>query len=293
MIPAYCDGEALVPTLDSVQRSLQILGLSDSRIVVSDSTPDTCTVDAARTWANRFGVQLEIDYSTSRRTQKAALNAAFDHPAVLQADVVVMLASDVLIPPNSLAALLECLVIGRVDVAVGVKDADPSASSWRRGAGAWQMRAVARAAAMMPESAERAQGCLWAARRSFLEDFRFTVDDGSVADDVDLVRAIRFLGLRMGNAAEARALAVPPGSLRDFALATCRAFAAEPEHSRDRPQLKAGVMEAFHDPKGFMLYLIYRAVCRVCRRRLIAPQDLGRDWGRAQSTLRRAESEAR
>src|SRR2546427_12707280 len=95
-------------------------------------------------WDERVGAMLVVDHANQRRSLKEALNNAFER---VDSDLLVQVNADVVVPGNSLATMLNCLTQDSPPIAaVGAVLPDPMHLRGRHRAGAWQMRAVWRAA---------------------------------------------------------------------------------------------------------------------------------------------------
>lgn len=288
VVPAYNEGTGITATLDSLGDGMEALGILETPIFLSDSSPDLATVRAAERWADRTGASLVVEHSDERRSPKAALNVAL---ARCESDLVVVTNADVVVPARSLAALLESLLVApRPDVVVGVAWPDPAATGLRHRAGAFQLRAVAAEVRRRPPGM-RAEGALWGAWRHFYEGYRYPEGGGSVADDVELARFVAARGLRGRTARDALVYKIPPGTLRDFCLQTRRFFYATstvPGRRRDRYGYGALAREALADPVGAPCYAGYRcyAACFAGRFAAAAHPET---WEPSPSTKRAGE----
>lgn len=252
-IPAYNEGEGIVPTLDSVYDSLSALGMPKAPIILSDSSDATATVDAASEWARSKGAQLVIDRSDQRRNSKQARNVILD---LATSDILVQADADVVVPPYSLLHLLRCLTAApRPAVVVGTTAPDPTFSGTARKASAWQMRATRRYACFLPDDAVRAEAAFWGCWRDFYGGFRFPIGSGSITDDVSLARHVVEHGLPARNCWRAVVAKVPAGTLQDFFLQTQRYYAAAGNDPRRPGKLRAAALEAARDPIGAALYV--------------------------------------
>ncbi|MHB1717557.1 MAG: glycosyltransferase [Acidimicrobiales bacterium] len=288
VVPSYGEGSGIVPTLASLWDGLVQLGLDQASILLSDSSPDHATVDAAREWASAVSCRLTIDYSDERRSLKQALNVAL---AACETDVVVVAVADVVVPPASLAHLIEPICVLRsADVVVGVAAPDPFVKGIQHRAGAFQLNVVRRLTDRTGGSSMRAEGALWAAHRRFYAHWRFPIGQGSVADDVELARAVEAGGFRGVTVADAVVLKVPPGTIRDFRLQTRRFYFATADN---RPAMRSSAewvafgAEAGRDPLGAALYGAYRAVAAVTARHW-ARSAHSETWEPSTSTKRGA-----
>ncbi len=266
-VPSYGEGPGIIPTLVSLWDGMVQLGVPDAAMFLSDSSPDSATVDAACQWASSAGCRLMVDHSDRRRSLKQALNVAL---AFCETDVVAVTNADVVVPAASLAYLLEPIcALQSADVVAGVAAPDRSVKDVRHRAGAFQLNVVRRLV-RTGGSSLRAEGALWAAHRRFYADWRFPIGQGSVADDVELARAVEARGFRGLAVADAVVLKVPPGTIRDFCLQTRRFYFATAD---DRPAVRSGAewrafgTEATRDPLGALLYVAYRGVAAVTARR--------------------------
>lgn len=272
VVPSYGEGEGIVPTLASLWQGMEALGLGGARVLVSDSSPSEDTIVAARKWASTTSCRMVIDHSEVRRSPKQALNVALEQ---CDTQIAIFCNADVVVPPSSLAHLLAPLC-GEppCDVVVGVALPDPTSNSLRQRAGAFQLRAVARVAAKSKaDGGMRAEGALWGARDHFYRNWRFPVASGSIADDVELARAVSSGGYSGTTAAEAVAYKVPPNNIRDFCLQTRRSFFATRDQRpslRSQREWKSFVVEASRDPLGAALYCLYRGVAAMTASRWAA-----------------------
>jgi len=267
VVPSYGEGDGVVETLASLWNGMVRLGLDSAPVFLSDSSPDGATVGAARRWASTVGCQLVVDHSDRRRSLKQALNVAL---AACDTDVVVVTNADVVVPGTSLAHLIVTLCGAEpADVVVGLAAADPSVRKLRYRAGRFQLDVVGRLV-RSGDRTMRAEGALWAAHRRFYAQWRFPISQGSIADDVELARAVEAGGFRGRTAADALVYKVPPGSIRDFCLQTRRfyyAIGGAGTLRRGRAQWRPFAAQAVRDPVGGALYSAYRAVAAVSARR--------------------------
>ena len=232
-VPSYGEGQGIVPTLTSLWDGMVQLAFSGATMFLSDSSPGSATVDAARQWASTVGARLVVDHSDRRRSLKQALNVAL---ASCETEVVLVAVADVVVPAASMAHLLEPIcALQSADVVVGVAASDPSVTDIRHRAGAFQLNVVRRLV-RTGGSSMRAEGALWAAHRRFYGQWRFPIGQGSVADDVELARAVEARGFRGMTVADAVVLKVPPGTIRDFCLQTRRYYFATAD---DRPAVRS------------------------------------------------------
>lgn len=275
-VSAYNEGRGVVRTLESLRSAGGKCGLP-VRILLSDSSDTTETIDAAVEWAASCAddVDLQIDYSERRRSLKEANNVLLDRAS---SDLIVVAVGDAVIPPSSLMHLLLMAVSQpKPVVTFGCSYPDPEARSFRFRASAWQMRVVQRLAASLARDAPRADGVLWATWRGFYRHYRFPIGVGSLHDDEELKRYLIANELRLGNAADAIAYKIPAGSLEDFFRQTDRWFqVAEGTVQRNKTQLRAAVREAIADPVGAIAYALARA--RLSRRRRRSPLSHTEQW---------------
>lgn len=266
-VPAYNEGAGIVHCLSSIETAARACGLSSVQIIVSDSSDSSTTAKAAADWAKgRSDVSIAIDRSGRRRSLKEANNVILQSAST---DLLIIAVADVVVPPQSLAALLQALLApARPAVAFGISYPDPSVRGARYRASAWQMRVVRRYAASLPRDAPRADGALWGAQRSFYSEYRFPVGTGALHDDEELKLHLAREGVPMWNAWDALALKVPAGTLVDFIRQTDRYHeVAGGNLRRDGGQIRAAFAEAIHDPLGALLYSYARARLALRRRR--------------------------
>jgi hypothetical protein len=284
-ITAYNEGPGIVVTLDSLWAGIQSLGLHAAPLFLSDSSDDPLTVQAAEEWARGTQCNLVVDHSAARRLPKAALNVILSS---CRTDLLVVTNADLVIPAESLALLLGAALMPPFpDIAVGATWPDPSARGLRYRAGAWQLRVVQRLAARAPTDEVRAEGAFWCARRRFVEKFRFPEGSGSIADDVELQRAVVSRGYRGANVSSAIVYKIPAGSPHDFALQTRRyhfAVGDQPPR-RSRQDWSALRFEAARDPIGAVLYCAFRCYAFVFRRQIALATDKEM-WEPAATTKR-------
>jgi cellulose synthase/poly-beta-1,6-N-acetylglucosamine synthase-like glycosyltransferase len=266
VVPSYGEGRGIVSTLTSLHDGLVRLGVPDAALFLSDSSPNSATVDAAQQWAVTAGCQLTVDHSDQRRSLKQALNVALDW---CDTDVVAVTVADVIVPATSLAHVIAPICVQRsADAAVGVAAPDLSVHGLRYQAGSSQMRAVRRLV-YSGDMSIRAEGALWAAHRRFYAQWRFPIGQGSVADDVELARAVQARGFRGVTVPDATVLKIPPGTVRDFCLQTRRFYFATSEDRRtirSRSEWRAFAGEALRDSAGALLYCSYRAAAAMTAR---------------------------
>ncbi len=260
-ISSYNEGRAILPTLRSLWAGLVDLGREDSLFVLSDSSDSVDTVESFELWAQQVSANVEIHHSDVRRSLKEALNAILD---VTESEVLICVVADVVVPPESLRALLNHLTCAAgCDAAIGVS------SPIRRGRGVagrastWQLNIVYRLARSLRSTAVRADGVFWGARRSFYQSFRYRVGTGSIADDVQLSEGLSGAGWRVRNATDAVVYKVPASSLRDFAVTTLRTAASNINGVRTPGRWVAALREAALDPLGALCYLIARAYAAI------------------------------
>ncbi|MGH9891027.1 MAG: glycosyltransferase [bacterium] len=282
-VPAYNEGKGVVETLASIHHAAQEIGVPNYAIILSDSSVTRETVEAAGTWATLTGVRIRIDRSEQRRSPKEALNNIFD---LAEADALVLVDADVLIPSSSLAHLLFDLIDPPPpDIAVGSAGPDPAFRALRYRASIWQMNVTRRVAARRPRKAIRSEGAFWGTRKAFYRAYRFPIGTGSIADDVELARHARREGLHVRNSWRAEARKKPAGSLEDFYIQTYRSYAASGGLDRRPRDLRDVFLEASSDPLGALMYLLSRGwAWRRARRR---PDAFEERWLVAESTKRR------
>lgn len=151
------------------------LGLQHVPVLLSDSSPDQGTVDAASEWASTAGCRLVIDHSDKCRSLKQALNMA---SASCETDVTVVTVADVVVSPARLGHLIQPIcVLDSADVVHGVAASDPSVTGLRHRADAFQLDTVPRLT-RTGGSSMRAKGALWAAHRRFYAKWRFPIASG-------------------------------------------------------------------------------------------------------------------
>jgi hypothetical protein len=290
-IPAYNEGDGILPTLQTLWKGLSRLGLTSSPLFLSESYDHTAlsSAESASSWARGVGANLEIDSIDRRRSAKEALNVVF---ARATSDVLILVDADVLIPVQSLLAMIHCLFAKpRPAAVIGATLPDPEFSGLRHRAGAWQMRAVTRATSLAPRSITgpnsfRAESAFCGAWRSFYSAYRFPIGSGSISDGVELSRALVNAGHRSRNAAEAFVYKIPAGSLIDLCSSTVRGRVSIPEHKRRSNEYLAAAIETALDPVGAILYGYGRFWCWRNRRRLLSV-SASEQWHISGTTKRR------
>lgn len=287
IVPAYNEGDGIEWGLDAAYRGLRELGLSHARFIVSDSSDTPATAATARSWASRAGAALAIERSLQRRSLKQALNVALDHPWA-KADWILVMVADVVPRHGSLAVLLDKLVSAPMAVvAVGSCLPDPAYRSWRRRAGAWQLRLVHNLARAQASSAIRAEGAFWAARGAAIQTFRYPIGRGSLADDVELSRWLVSADLEALNVPEAVVYKVPPATFAEFRSQTLRSELAVGHSPRvGLAQAAVAVRLALRDPIGACLYASWRLAAKVFRARDEAEMHSAELW-QTQGTTKR------
>jgi hypothetical protein len=281
-IPSYNEGASIVPTLDSIEREARACGLVRPQLILSDSSRRTETVDAVTAWAATRDLELVVDRSEERRIGKIARNVLFEHA---QAEIFVGVDADVVLPPGTLAHLVDdLLAVPGTMAVVGIAAPDPAFRCRGRRASWWQLAAAARASRWAPPEEMRAQTALWACRRAFYERFRFVPTSGKT-DDTELLRRVQAERIPV-RGSTATVLKVPPAGLADFFLQTERGWVAAPSRRRMFRDLRAAGVGAVTDPVGFGAYLVARGYC-VYRRRRSAPLDI-EQWPISYTTKRGA-----
>lgn len=272
-IQAYNEGDGILPTLRSLWEGLVTTRLTASPVILSDSYDEagSSSAPSASSWARRVGASLQVDSADRRRSSKEALNVVFDHA---QSDVLILVNADVLLPTRSLLKMLQYLFAPpRPMAAIGATLPDPACTGLRHRAGAWQLRAVTRAASLASRSigpdSFRAEGAFWGTWRAFYSSHRLPVGSGSIHDDVEVTRALINGGYSCLNAADATVYKIPTGSVVDLCSGQVRGRAAAPEHRRRSAEYLAAGMEAVRDPLGAFLYCLGRIWCLANRGRLI------------------------
>jgi Glycosyltransferase like family 2 len=290
-IPAYNEGDGVLPTLRSLWQGLADLRLTDSQLILCDSydQESLSSADLSTAWAHEVGARLEVDSIAQRRSLKEALNSILDRA---RTDVLVSVNADVLVPAESLAAMLFYLFSPpRPIAAIGTIRPDPEFSRLSHRAGAWQMRAVWRASSLASRSIDsnsfRSEGAFWGVWRAFYSTFRFPIGSGSIHDDIELTRALVSGGHACRNAAEAFVYKIPPGSLLDLCSGSIRFKAALPGHKRGQNEYTAALIEAARDPLGALLYGANRIWCRRNGDRLLR-ESASEKWRVLKSTKRRS-----
>jgi Glycosyltransferase like family 2 len=289
-IPAYNEGDGILPTLRSLWDALGALRLTNSVVILSDSydQPGRSSAPAATSWARDVGAKLEINTVDRRRSVKEALNVVFEQA---RSDVLILVNADVLVPTQSLLSMLNALFSApRPIAAIGTILPDPAFSSLNHRAGAWQMRAVWRASRLSARwigpNSFRAEGAFCGVWRAFYSTYRFPVGTGSIYDDVEFTRALVNGRCPCRNATEAFVYKVPPGSVADLCSGTLRFRAASPEHRRHANEYVAALVETVRDPLGALLYGVGRIWCR--RHRLRDSDDsFSEQWRVLDTTKRR------
>ncbi|MHB1553629.1 MAG: hypothetical protein ACYCSX_11335 [Acidimicrobiales bacterium] len=173
--------------------------------------------------------------------------------------------AEIVVPSGSMAHLLGPIcALQSADVVVSVAASDRPVKHIRHRAGAFQL-AVLPWLVRTGGASMRAEGALWAARRRCYAQRRFPIEQGSVADDAELARAVEAGGFRGMTVADAVVLKVPPGTIRDFYLQTRRFYFATADDRpavRSRAEWKAFGAEAARDLLGAVLYGAYREARR-------------------------------
>lgn len=266
-IPSYNEGGGILPTLRSLWAGLVDMERQDTLIFISDSSDSTATVRAAETWSRGASARCEISHSDTRRSLKEALNVILNRA---QSDLLVCVTADVLVPPDSLRALLRHLT-GEpgCDVAIGSTLPDRRGRGLASRASAWQLKVVHRIAEKLPPSAIRAEGAFWGAWREFYAAFRYRIGEGSIADDVQLAEALVHGAWKVHSAADAAVLKLPASSLRDFAVTTLRSSVANSRDAEVPGKVSAALAEARSDPLGAACYGLARAYTASKRRSLL------------------------
>ena len=290
-VPAFNEGDGILPTLESLWEGLSKLRLTASQLILSESYDQVALSSAqpAFEWARSVGAKLEIDSRDQRRSAKEALNIVF---ARARSDVLILVDADVLVPVQSLAAMLHCLfATPRPIAAIGATLPDPTFGGMRHRAGAWQLRAVTRATSLAPRSITgpnsfRAEAAFCGAWRDFYSAYRFPIGSGSISDSVELSRALVSGGYPSLNVAEAFVYKVPAGSLIDLCSGTVRSRVSNPEHRRRGNEYAAAIIEAARDPFGALLYTFARFWCWRNRGRLLNDAD-SEQWQMGTTTKRR------
>jgi hypothetical protein len=218
---------------------------------------------------------------------KEAVNALFD---TAEADVLVVSVDDVVVPTESLLALIQGLFTQPFPMAaIGATLPDRGfTGTWRR-AGAWQMRAVTRAVRHAPREINsayfRTEGAFWGARREFYADYRLPIGAGAIHDDVEVTSALIERGYRCVSIPEAVVRKVAPATLEDICSPTIRSQISLRGRRRRRGDFAAAAIEALLDPFGLILYAISRVWCRLHRDRLIV-DSASELWRVSPSTKR-------
>jgi len=292
-IPAYNEGDGVIPTFVSLWEGLVQLGVTEAQIILSDSSDiaGRSSAEYATEWADSVGARLMVDSVDRRRSLKEALNATFE---CARSDLLVLLNGDVKIPAASLRAMLYGLLASpRPVVAIGATLPDPAFSTFDRRAGAWQLRAATRSARLSPRSIApdsfRAEGAFWGVWRNFYSTYRYPIGDGSIADDVELTEALIKGGYACRSVPDAFVYKVPPNSVVDLCLGLVRGQVALAEHNRRGNDYLAAVIEAARDPLGAFLYGLARIWCRRNRRRL--REESVSEWWRMLGSTKRTRSD--
>lgn len=289
-IPAFNEGDGVVMTLRSLWDGLTSLQLGGCRLILSESysEPSLSSAKPAAEWAATTQASLHIDSASQRRPKKEAVNRIFDRAG---SDVLVLLDADVLVPRDSLAAMLYHLFNSPRPVAVaGATLPDPAASGLNYRAGAWQLRASTRAASLAPrlvdQKSPRIEGAFWGSWRAFYSTHRLAVGIGSLAEDVEIAQLLSAGGYTYLNVPEAFVYKMPPGSLVDLCLGTIRSDVALAGRKRGGNEYLAALIEAVRDPFGAALYFWGRIWCRRNRGRLLRASAT-EHWQMLTSTKRK------
>jgi glycosyltransferase involved in cell wall biosynthesis len=285
-VPSYNEGRTILPTLRSLADAARACGIDPIRLILSDSSETEETVETARAWARDENVKLIVDRSKRRRSIKEALNVILDNA---DAELLIVLVADVVIDVSSLKALLfELTDEPRPEVAIGCAAPDPAYRGRQYRASRWQLNVTRRTAGLMERDSPRAEGAFWGAWRTFYAGYRFPLETGSLADDVELVRHLKQEGIPARNASRALAYKVPAGTLEDFYYQTHRAYAAM-DRDEGRPIIRGlitAAVEGLRDPLGAAAYV--RARIWSARRHHKAPAEFGDLWPVSDSTKRGA-----
>lgn len=283
-IPSYNEGQGIVPTLESTFQAARMCGIPRPSFVLSDSSDTAKTMSATEAWAGSKTVSLVVDRSQRRRSKKEALNAILEKA---DADLLVLLDADLVVPAGGLAVLLADLTAApRPEMAFGAVAPDPRKRAIKYRAGAWQMQAVRRLNSRLPFDAVRTEGAFWGTWRSFYEHYRYPLERGSIHDDLELAGHIRERSIPVRNSWRAVAYKVPAASFRDFYVQTYRYYAAAqgtPRRARRDVALAAAV-QALRDPIGAVLYVYARLWAALYHRR--RPIAFEEQWDTAPSTKR-------
>jgi glycosyltransferase involved in cell wall biosynthesis len=281
-IPSFNEGRGIVHTLESLGSALDRLEIPGCRLILSDSSATTETVDSAQEWARRRSIDLLVDRSERRRTSKEARNVIMNRAG---SDLLVQMDADIVVPAESLYYMFLCLLKRPSGVALGSTAPDPHFVSTCYRASAWQLKAVHRYASLLPPDAVRAEAAFWGAWRSFYRDFRFAPGEGSPVDDVDLAKHLHNNQVPTRNCWRAVAFKVPAGTMRDFLLQTHRGYAATEVRHRSWLEIGAALIEGVSDPVGAALYARARVWAAYQQRN--QPHEWTEHWEVEESTKRR------
>ena len=223
VIPSYASGASILPTLNSLHKSVRAWSDESYTLVLSDSSPDHDICVQVRGWSAQVGCTLVIDHSDQRRIIKEALNVAFSKKEVATADIVIVTNDDVVVDVNCISEIVRALSENAdAVIAVGCVLPDPLHATGRRSAGAWQMELVTRIARYQGPNVFRSEGALWGTRGQFAGNYRHPIGSGNIADDVELRDFVKQSNLGALNVHQAVVYKIPASGFSEFALQTHR-----------------------------------------------------------------------
>jgi len=281
LVPAYNEAARIVRCLESVRASDLRAGFEWAEWAVLDGGSTDGTAQLAESWAaNCQEIPLQVVRAAQRSGKAAALgtyHAELISRGLLDS-LVVVVDADSAVAPGALDALLRAFA---QDASLGVAWGADRVDSRRIGhwASAYQMEVVVALARRRGTSAPRAYGRFFAYRVGALADFCWQA--GLIADDTQLSDFVRQHSVPARTVEEARVLATPAASGKDFHLQTQKYLAARTRagggrRAPIRDRVAAAAIAAARHPLWAFAYARARAVSSARQR--LSPVSFGDLW---------------
>jgi glycosyltransferase involved in cell wall biosynthesis len=286
-IPVYNESNNITHLLDDIERSQASLNphFYISEVLVADGSSTDGTVDKVQQWQQEHKqVKVQVFRRHFRVGKPQDLNLIF---STATTELLVCLDGDVRLLENSLANLLSNFYrVPQPDVVWGGDL--PSRRDPHYWAGAFLLDMWRRTRTRLPSDFAVAAGYFFAVSRKFYSSFRFS--EGKIADDITLASYVTVNRIRTYQDPRAIVLVTPVGSFRDYYLQTYRHRAAIRiiKTTAHYPRLPRGLgmrmllEQAITDPRGALLYLLYRLGCIV--QHATRPEIFSECWPIASTT---------
>lgn len=287
VVPSYNEAATIGRCLESIRLAPLPKNFAWAQWLVMDDSTDGSDQVIGDWRLEHPSVPLVLSHSAIRRGKSNALNAAHTIAIDLDAErtVVVCCDSDGEVEANALRALLTPFQ-DDPDLAIVWGTRLPRPYKQGQWGSAFQMYATEQVAQLLGESADRAQGSLFAYRLNSLRGFRW--QRNTALDDVQLSDFAAERGLRVKSAWAAIVRVTPASTFRDFCVQLLRPLWAStaPSRTRARPsprvRIAAAMRAARKRPFEACAYLAEWALAQAVN--TVRPRAFADFWPMAEST---------